>query len=155
MPYDYKGLAERLVAARGNISQSEAAKRTGMPQQYVSRHEGGSKVGVGELLAYACAYKVDLHWLMTGQGRDDKESAGQQDLAFGRDWIRLPAHDQRPLDGEEREQLERTITVLRCPPGCEEEPREAILPNINTLYRVTVRHIDEARRTKKGQVNGL
>lgn len=77
-----------------------------------------------------------------------------QELPMGRDWIRLPDHNQAPLNKEEREQLERTITVLRCPPGCEEEPREAIVPNINTFYRVTKKFVREVRDIKKGAVNG-
>lgn len=63
----------------------------------------------------------------------------------------MPAHDPRGLDADERRQLECTLTVLRCPPGCASEPREALLPNIKSFYVQAKQHIEAIEEAKRFQ----
>ena len=68
---ELRGIAQRMIAIRGDRSQRAFATRIGVAPSSYYRHErleGGMAPSVTTLLALWEVEGVNLHWLLTGQG---------------------------------------------------------------------------------------
>lgn len=154
-PDIYARLAERL----GSAKQKDVAAALGMTQGYVNnllavakgKHlpKGPTTLPYKQLIDWAASNGVSIDWLLTGKEAETPLPEGKPPP--GQDWLAMPAHDPRGLDADERRQLECTLTVLRCPPGCASEPREALLPNIKSFYVQAMQHIEAIEEAKRRQ----
>lgn len=140
---DLKGLAARLKAVRESFGETQASvgEAVGLTQSHVQRYEGGAlEPPLAYLAWFAARFSTSVDYLLTGH-EPCHEEIGQQAPAFGRDWIRLPAHDQRPLGEEERGLLEKAAAVLRCPEGPEYPPAVALKGTVSSLWETTAKQI--------------
>ena len=66
---DWEGLAQRLKTSRdlSGLTQEESAKLLHINRRSVQEHEKGAHPRTGLIKRYASIYKVDSHWLMTGE----------------------------------------------------------------------------------------
>lgn len=65
-----KGMTQRLGQLMGGRSQRGWAKELGVPQQNISRYlAGGTSPHVDFLVHLARREKVNLNWLVLGEGR--------------------------------------------------------------------------------------
>jgi len=143
----YARLAGRLESER----QKDVAEALGITQSYINNllavakgkklTKGPTTLPYKQLIEWALTHNVSIDWLLTGQ----EPVPGPQAASQGRDWINLPAHDQRPLDDQERGLLEKAVVVLRSPEGQEYPPSVALKGTVMSLWETA---------TKQGKQGG-
>jgi DNA-binding XRE family transcriptional regulator len=69
MEPNWNEIAKRLRISRENVpmEKDEAAKLIGLTRRALQNHETGARVNPRLIKRYASIYKVDPHWLMTGE----------------------------------------------------------------------------------------
>lgn len=87
----------RLVRDESQLSQEDFGARIGHARQNVYRYESGRRLpDPATLAAIAEAFRVDLHWLLTGEGDRDRAS---QASAEARATVVGQARDRIPVLG--------------------------------------------------------
>lgn len=125
-------IGQRMVLARekAGLSQGQAAERSGLSQQNISRYEAGKiEPPAGVLLSLSKIYNVSVDWLLTGQAKADPAN-----IAPGHALIRLPRGDPKALLDDEAELLEKALQVLRAQ-GTGKSFAETLVSNINASHK--------------------
>ena len=109
-----KEVGRRVRKIRGGLSQSEFARRIGVPNQNgVSRYEGG-RIPPPELLVKIARFgKVSVDWVLTGRSLEGASLAAEHRPAYR---AAIPAADRIPgvesLTPSQRELVLKLIRAL-------------------------------------------
>ncbi|WP_071998242.1 MULTISPECIES: helix-turn-helix domain-containing protein [unclassified Serratia (in: enterobacteria)] len=78
---DLAAIGLRVRSVRGNLSQTEFAKRLGIERKSVSRYESGERAPDAlVILRLLSEFNIEPTWLLTGDGNIPELSSDEQEL---------------------------------------------------------------------------
>ncbi len=113
----------RLARKRTGLTQEQLAEKIGIAFQTLNKYEKGHRLPDAEVLRQiAIITGVDAGWLLTGEEESAIRTAAEKEAPYEPTPMYTP---------EEREYIEKLITVLRNP-----DTKKAIKEDIDTFLKV-------------------
>mgnify|MGYP000968206478 CR=1 FL=1 len=131
--FDSSLFSERLsqVMKAKSLTQGQLAIASGLTQSAISKYLNRQrKPDIDALICLSTALDCEVCWLLGLECRLDAEEKAL--LPVGSDYVRLPPKSKEPLREEERNTLEKVLTVLRS--RVRGSPNSSLIQNIDTFY---------------------